>query len=140
VVDELGQFDPGAWLFGPKEDSAGMPVMISVRPCLRWIEYPTFDHHLTLTKRYRAREDGFPADSETLNALYDLADEVERTLEGRGILAGYVTHHGHRAFHVYLDGEDQNSRQAIAEWATVRKMKVRSEPDPAWRQIRQLTG
>lgn len=139
VVEGLRQLDPREWLLGQSEDSTGKQLMISIRPYLRWIDYPTFDHHLILIKRYRTRADGFPADNETLYALHDLADALEDTLQGRGILAGYTTHQGQRAFHVYLDGEDENTQQAVKEWARSRNLKVHSAPDPAWRHIQQLT-
>ena len=55
-------------------------------------------------------------------------------------LVGYETHQGVRTYHAYTDGEDQNVDAALGDWASNRRLPLKSQPDPAWSQVRHFAG
>jgi hypothetical protein len=56
------------------------------------------------------------------------------------MLVAHETFNGRRTFHVYTDSEDQNAGDRLTAWAVSEGAAVEATHDPAWREVRQLTG
>jgi len=140
VADIAERSDPAEWAIGEWTDADGTPGLATFRPGLRWLDHPTCDVHHHLTLRYRARDDGLPADVDALAPLRAAEDELLALLGTTGVLVGHESSRGSRRFHVYLDGEDQNAAETLHRWAREHGLEARSEPDPGWRSSRRFTG
>ncbi|WP_127476368.1 DUF695 domain-containing protein [Microbacterium sulfonylureivorans] len=134
------QRDRDEWVLAHWQNPDGYTSLASFRRGVRWIDYPVFDQHLTLTSHFTSADNGLPADAEALDSLRELEDGLEDVLHTRGVLIAHDTTQGRRAFHVYVDGEDQNTADAITAWADKSNGKVHSEQDPAWSAVRPYTG
>lgn len=132
--------DPNQWSLAQWQDTNGTPGLAFFRQSLRWIDYPTLDTHNNVRAAFAAQPNGLPADGTALEGLRGIEEELESLLGSRGILVGHETISGHRTFHAYTDGEDQNIAAALGEWALSRKLTIESAHDPAWRRVRHLTG
>lgn len=134
------QHDPDEWTLSHWEDAKGTAVLLSFRRALRWIDHPTLDLHHGVHAAFAGQHNGLPADVAALDSFRRLEDELESLLGARGLLIGHETASGHRTFHVYTDGEDQNIADGLSEWVRSRHLSIESAPDPAWRRVRQFTG
>jgi hypothetical protein len=140
VAEIAAQRDPDEWVLAQWQDEQGVRGLATFRCGLRWIDNPTLDRHQVISAGYTAQEDGLPVDAASLEALREIEAELESLLGTRGLLIGYETHRGVRAFHAYTDGEDQNIDAALGNWASTRRLPLESQPDPAWSQVRRFTG
>ncbi|WP_116946961.1 DUF695 domain-containing protein [Jiangella endophytica] len=140
VAEIAARRDPDTWVLGQWQDRDGLPGLAISRRGLRWLDHPTFDRHQVVTARYAAQPNGLPEDPGALDGLRAIESQLEAALGNRGIFVGHESHRGVRTFHVYTDGEDQNADAALADWVAARGLTVESRPDPAWSQVRHLTG
>lgn len=140
VASIAARRDPDAWVLGQWQDDDGVPGLAIYRSGLRWLDHPTLDRHQIVSARYVEQPNGLPADSSALDGLRELESQLEAALGDRGVLVGHESHRGVRTFHAYTDGEDQNADAALAAWAAVQGVSVAAEFDPAWSQVRHLTG
>ncbi|MBK8470504.1 MAG: hypothetical protein IPL45_12240 [Actinomycetales bacterium] len=140
VAEIAAQRDPQEWAIAEWQDQDGTPGWAMYRRGLRWIDHPTLDRHQIVSVSYDAQDNGLPADSAALEGLEQLESELESLLGDRGILVAHETHGGVRKLHAYTDGEDQNIDAAVTEWGSRWHVCVEARADPAWSQVRPLTG
>jgi len=141
AVDSMAQSrSPDTWSLAQWLDKDGLPGLAVVRRGLRWIDHPTLDRHHVLTRSYTAQENGQPLDSSTLDELHSVEVDLESAIGRQAVLVGHETHAGARRFHVYSDGEDQNVDATLGNFATSHGLSVEARADPAWTDVRHLTG
>jgi hypothetical protein len=98
----------------------------------RWIDHPTLDEHVRVWTRYS--RSGLPS-SQQLENLHAFGEEWV-DLPERAQLVTTDFGGGVREWHFYVDGEDQNAKDAVHTWARSRPgVKVEVSRDPGWRDV-----
>jgi hypothetical protein len=124
-----------SWTILRGQTPGGAPVMaVAMRP-MRWIDYPSFDRHLSVDLSYRGN-----LDDSTLTALRGLEDEIVAALAGtRVVLVGHETAKGRRTLHFYCDSTDEGPADVIRDWVRgVVGRKLRVDFDPGWLAVQHL--
>lgn len=131
--------DPDQWGVGRGTDEKGNPLLVTMRRGVRWIDAPTLDLHHLVRLSYLADENGLPLPDE-LDRLRAAEDRMLASVGESPILIGHISSAGQRTFHFYSDSEDQNITATLKAAATDAGASIEMHRDPAWHDVRQLTG
>lgn len=135
AVDALAKRSTGEWALlqvpGPRLHLARVQ-----RPLHR-VDFPLFDRHSEVQVSFTTTAEHGGPDDRAFAELSDLEDELIEVLGTAGNLVLVETTPRRRTFHVYSDGEDQDTEDAITRWAAQSpQTTVAHSLDPAWASIR----
>jgi Family of unknown function (DUF695) len=142
IADEFATArDAGKWSLLRMQTQSGSDAMATVRTAVRWIDYPTFDLFSAISVGYAdVLPNGWPG-PHALDELREFEDQLVEVLGVRGVLVGHTTSDAQRAFLVYSDAQDQNATASIRHFMSAHGDAEPFEKlDPAWREVRFITG
>ena len=135
VAALAGRHTEQNWAILRGETPGGVPVMAVAMHPMRWVDFPSFDRHLSVDLGFRGR-----LDDSKLMELRGLEDEIVAALSGnRVVLVGHETAKGRRTLHFYCDSTDEGPADVIRRWVRGRiGRKLRVGFDPGWRDVAHL--
>lgn len=123
------------WAIMRGKTPGGASVMaVAMRP-MRWVDFPSFDRHLSVDLGYLGQ-----LDDAALMKLRALEDEVVSALQGNQVvMVGHETAKGRRTLHFYCDSTDERPAEVIRRWVRGRiGRKLRVGFDPGWLDVKHL--
>lgn len=137
VVEQVAApFAEPAWLTGEGRTPLGHAAQVTLRFPLHRQDHPLCELYVTLVVPFaHANPERLPVDP-SASALRDFEKAID-TLGDGAVLAARETGDGKRIFHVYVDPESAavaELDQLAAGWPEGR-VKVSTQPDPAWRTL-----